>query len=83
MPSDPRETHQKAERRLREILFGDGMYEPGVVKGEEQREKVLAELRRMHDAFAEVTQREADLAEELLKSTQRKTTRRRSRSSTD
>ena len=53
------------------------MNSPGVVKGEEQRAKVSAHLRMMREAVDELTQHEVDLAEELLKATQRTTTRRR------
>ena len=52
------------------------MNSPGVVKGEEQRAKVSAHLRMMREAVDELTQHEVDLAEELLKATQRTTTRR-------
>ena len=51
------------------------MNSPGVVKGEEQRAKVSAHLRMMREAVDELTQHEADLAEELLKATQRTTKR--------
>ena len=77
---DPSETYKKAERRLRDILFGNGVTEPGAVKGDERRGRVAAELRRMRQAFDELTQHETDLAEELLKATKRKTTRTRSKS---
>jgi hypothetical protein len=76
MPSDASETYKKAERRLRDLLLGDAMSEPGAVKGDERRAKVSAELRRMREAFDEVTRHEADLAEELLKAAQRKRTRK-------
>lgn len=74
---DPREKYRKVEQRLRDVLLGDGMNSPGVVKGEEQRAKVSAHLRMMREAVDELTQHEVDLAEELLKATQRTTTRRR------
>lgn len=73
---DPREKYRKVEQRLRDVLLGDGMNSPGVVKGEEQRAKVSAHLRMMREAVDELTQHEVDLAEELLKATQRTTTRR-------
>jgi hypothetical protein len=73
---DPREKYRRAERRLRGVLLGDGTYEPGAVKGEEQRDHVAADLRRMREAFDEVTQHEDDLAEELLEAAQRKTKRK-------
>jgi hypothetical protein len=69
---DPREKYKRAERRLRDVLLGDGMYAPGVVKGEEQRENIAADLHRMREAFDEVTRHEADLAEELLERAQEK-----------
>ncbi len=71
------------EQRLRDVLLGDGMNSPGVVKGEEQRAKVSAHLRRMREAVDELAQLEADLAEELLKAAQQKAkqpTQTRSRS---
>ena len=73
---DPRENYRRVEQRLRDVLLGDGMNSPGVVKGEEQRAKVSAHLRMMREAVDELTQHEVDLAEELLKATQRTTTRR-------
>jgi hypothetical protein len=73
---DLSETYKKAERRLRGLLLGDGLSEPGVVKGDERRGRVVAELRRMREALDELTQHQADLAEELLQAAQQKTTRR-------
>ena len=80
---DPRDKYRRAEQRLREVLLGDATYSLGAVKGHDQRGKVSAELRRMHEAFDELTRREADLAEELLEGAKREAERKRSRSSTD
>ena len=78
---DPREKYRKAERRLRDVLLGDGMISPGVVKGEEQRAKVSAHLRALREAVDALARHEADLAAELLNAAQRKTKpRRRSKS---
>jgi hypothetical protein len=48
---DPTQAFQKAERRLRELLFGDGTFTPGMVKGEERRMETTKILRRMREAF--------------------------------
>jgi hypothetical protein len=65
---------------LRELLFGDGTFSPGVVKGEERRAETTRILRRMREAFdavvaeqpraaatEEAEARIADLEEELRK----------------
>ncbi len=44
-------TYRQAERRLQEMLFGDGVYTAGLAKGEEARLQVRSALRRMRDAF--------------------------------
>ena len=74
---EPVETYRRAERRLQELLFGDGVYTPGLVRGEEGREEVTSALRRMRNAFAtalaeneegraeKAETRVADLEEEL------------------
>jgi excisionase family DNA binding protein len=49
--SGPVETYRKADLRLRQLLLGDGSATPGLVRGEEFRLRVIAELRRMRDAF--------------------------------
>ena len=49
------------------------MYASGVVKGEEKRTQLAADLRRMREAFDELTRHEADLAEELLERAQEET----------
>ena len=75
--SGPVETYRKADLRLRQLLLGDGVATTGLVRGEEFRLRVTAELRRMRDAFnatvlegtegrAETVEgRVADLEEEL------------------
>ena len=50
--SDARETYRKADLRLRLLLLGDGTDTAGWVRGEEHRQHVVAELRRMRDAFS-------------------------------
>jgi excisionase family DNA binding protein len=49
--SDPAETYRTADLRLRQLLLGDGVDTPGLVKGEDLRERVIKDLRRMRDAF--------------------------------
>ena len=62
--SEPAETYRRADQRLRLLLFGDGSETPGRVKGEEYRQQVSAELRRMRNAFHEAALgSEADRAE--------------------
>ena len=72
--SGPVETYRKADLRLRQLLFGDGVATTGLVRGEEFRLQVTAELRRMRDALNAVVlegraetvgARVADLEEEL------------------
>ena len=53
MDTTPEEYH-KAERRLRALLFGDGVNTPGLVRGEERRRVVAADLRRMRNAYQAV-----------------------------
>lgn len=61
---DPVKAYHQAERRLREMLFGDGTFTVGLVKGEERRLEVTKVLRRMREAFdAAVVERERDRAE--------------------
>jgi hypothetical protein len=48
---DPAAAFRSAERRLRGALLGDGVYEAGLVKGDEARTRVARELRLMHEAF--------------------------------
>ncbi len=49
--NDTFESYRQAETRLRQVLFGDGVDTPGLVKGEDLRLRVNRELRRMRDAF--------------------------------
>jgi excisionase family DNA binding protein len=75
--SDPAETYRKADLRLRQMLLGDGVDTPGLVKGEDLRLRVIKDLRRMRDAFnaavvdgelivvGEAETRVAELEEEL------------------
>lgn len=49
--SDLAESFRRTEQRLRRLLLGDGMIEPGVVKGEEARAQVTAGLRQLRDTF--------------------------------
>jgi polyhydroxyalkanoate synthesis regulator phasin len=77
--TDDREEFHGALRRLRRVLFGDDMYVPGKLKGEEARAQAKRDLRRMRDAFdavvarseeprtekADVEARVAELQEEL------------------
>jgi regulator of sirC expression with transglutaminase-like and TPR domain len=48
---DPAKEYRQAERRLREMLLGDGTFTAGLVKGEERRIETTRVLRRMRDAF--------------------------------
>jgi excisionase family DNA binding protein len=64
------EAYRRAEQRLRLLLLGDGLSEPGVVKGEEARMRVTTALRQMRESFAEALDAEArvtELQEELLR----------------
>jgi len=75
--SGPVETYRKADLRLRQLLLGDGLDTTGLVRGEEFRLRVTAELRHLREAFnaavldskggrAETVEaRVADLEEEL------------------
>jgi hypothetical protein len=68
---DPVKTYLQAERRLREILLGDGATTVGAVKGEERRIQTTRLLRRMRDALEalqgelEAAAQAGDLDEEL------------------
>ena len=75
---DSEKTYRKVDLRLRLLLLGDGIDMPGLVRGEESRLRVTAELRHMREVFnAAVVEREeggraekaearvADLEEEL------------------
>lgn len=45
------EAYRRADQRLRLMLLGDGVSEPGMVKGEEPRARTTAALRHMRDLF--------------------------------
>lgn len=47
------EAYRRTEQRLRLMLLGDGTNEPGMVRGEEQRTRASAALRRMRDLFTQ------------------------------
>ena len=49
--NDTVESYRKAELRLRQVLLGDGVDTPGLVKGEDLRSRVTRDLRRMRDAL--------------------------------
>lgn len=66
-PGDVAEAYRRAEQRLRLILLGDGLSEPGIVKGEEARLRVTTALRHMREAFAQALDNDAELQEELLR----------------
>ena len=51
---DPVKTYLQAERRLREILLGDGATTVGALKGEERRLQATRLLRRMRAALEEL-----------------------------
>jgi hypothetical protein len=70
--------YRRAERRLRDALFGDGVFQPGQVKGQEARDLIARDLRKMRESFeavlrtseealAEAGSRLGDLEEELKK----------------
>lgn len=58
----PVDVYRKAEQRIRLLLLGDGVDTVGRVKGEEHRRRVIAELRRMRNAFDAVLDREESQA---------------------
>jgi hypothetical protein len=86
---DPASIYRSAERRLRDVVLGDGMYSVGIAKGEEARGKVSRELRAMREAFDALVagseegrveraeERIADLEEELRKIATVRTRRKR------
>ena len=43
--------YRSAERRLRDSLFGDGLYTSGAVRGAEARDSVGKELRHLRASF--------------------------------
>jgi excisionase family DNA binding protein len=60
---DAAEAYRRADQRLRLLLLGDGLSEPGIVKGEEARLRVTTALRHMREAFAETLDDDARRAE--------------------
>ena len=75
--ADRREAFRTTELRLRLLLLGDGSETPGLVKGEDPRRRVGAELRHLRVAFdalgeeairaTTATAQVADLERELLR----------------
>jgi excisionase family DNA binding protein len=63
MTGEVAETYRRAEQRLRLLLLGDALSEPGIVKGEEARMHVTTALRQMREAFAEALDEDARRAE--------------------
>ena len=61
--SEPAKTYRRAEQRLRLLLLGDGVDSPGRVRGEEHRQQVIAELRRMRHAFDALLEDRAEKVE--------------------
>lgn len=60
------EAYRRADQRLRLMLLGDGLSEPGIVKGEEARARATAALRQMRELFNQalaVDTERADAAE--------------------
>src|SRR5262245_49946484 len=49
--SDLGAAYRTTELRLRVLLLGDGVDTPGLVRGDEQRRLVTAEVRRLRAAF--------------------------------
>ena len=60
---DVADAYRRAEQRLRLLLLGDGLSQPGVVKGEEARLRVTTALRHMREAFAAAVERDTGRAE--------------------
>jgi D-aminopeptidase len=56
--------YRQAERRLRELLLGDGTINVGLVKGEERRLETTRILRRMRSAFEAVVEQDEGRAAE-------------------
>jgi hypothetical protein len=56
--------YRQAERRLRELLLGDGVTNVGLVKGEERRLEITRIMRRMRSAFDVVVEQDAGRAAE-------------------
>jgi predicted nuclease with TOPRIM domain len=51
---DPESRFRAADRRLRALLFGDGLYSAGIARGEENRAQVSRQLRLLREAFDEL-----------------------------
>jgi excisionase family DNA binding protein len=64
--SDPVEAYRRAEARLRLLLLGDGMDTVGRVKGQEHRDQVLSELRRMRHSVAAILERPENQAMDAI-----------------
>ena len=60
---DVAEAYRRAEQRLRLLLLGDGLSQPGIVKGEEARLRVTTALRHMREAFAAAVEHDTGRAE--------------------
>ena len=58
--SDLAAAYRTTEGRLRLLLFGDGVDTPGLVRGEEQRRLVTAEVRHLRAAFDALLELEAE-----------------------
>lgn len=54
------EAYRRVDQRLRLMLLGDGVTEPGMIKGEESRTRVTAALRHMRDLFTRVAGEESE-----------------------
>jgi hypothetical protein len=57
--NDPESRYRAADRRLRALLFGDGMYSAGIARGEENRAQAARVLRVMREAFDEAVSQAA------------------------
>ncbi len=54
------EAYRRADQRLRLMLLGDGVSEPGMVKGEEPRARASAALRHMRELFGHAAGEESE-----------------------
>jgi excisionase family DNA binding protein len=59
--SDLAEVYRRADLRLRLLLLGDGSESPGLLRGDEFRDRATLELRHMRDAFREACDRSAEV----------------------
>jgi excisionase family DNA binding protein len=62
-PSDVAKSYRTAELRLRSLLLGDGTETVGLARRDEDRTRVIANLRRMRDAFNALATHAEDAAE--------------------